>query len=63
MLEKIYFFMCKYFITATLIFFNKQLDSGLSPQSCLHFQVFWDLKLLNGCLVVRPSNLCVREIQ
>ena len=55
--------MCKYFITATLIFFNKQLDSGLSPQSCLHFQVFWDLKLLNGCLVVRPSNLCVREMQ
>ena len=33
-------------------FFYKQLGSGLSPQSCSYFQVFWGSKLLNGCLVV-----------
>ena len=36
----------------------KQLGSGLSPQICLYFQGFWGSKLLNGCLVVSPSNLC-----
>ena len=33
-------------------FFNKQLGSGLSPQSCLYFQDFQGLILLNGCVVV-----------
>ena len=41
--------------------FYKQLGSGLSPQSCFYFQVAWGSKLLNGCLVVWPSNLCVQE--
>ena len=36
----------------TLNFFNKQLGSGLNPQSCLHVQGFRGSKLLNGCLVV-----------
>ena len=31
--------------------FCKQLGSGLSPQSCLYSQSFWDSKLLNGCLI------------
>ena len=45
------------------LFFYKQLGSGLSPQSCLYFQGFWVSKLLNGCLVVLPSNLCLRGLQ
>ena len=32
--------------------FYKQLESGLSTQSCLYFQGFRGSKLLNGCLVV-----------
>ena len=32
--------------------FYKQLDSGLSPQSCLQFQGFWGSELPNECLVV-----------
>ena len=47
----------------TLICYYKHLGSYLSPQSCLHFQCFWDSKLLNGCLVVWLSNLCLRRIQ
>ena len=43
--------------------FDKQLVSGLSPQSCLYFQGFWGSKLLNGCLVVWPSSRCLRGIQ
>ena len=43
-------------------FSYKQLGSGLSPQSCLYLQGFWGPKLLNGCLVVWPSNLCLRRI-
>ena len=43
-------------------FFYKQLGSGLSPQSCLYFEGFGDSKLLNGCLVVWTSNLCLRGI-
>ena len=39
--------------------FYKQLGSGLSPQSCLYFQGF----LLNGCLVVWQSNICLQGIQ
>ena len=38
------------------LFFCKQFGSDLSPQSWLYFQGFCDLKLLNGCLVVWPSN-------
>ena len=30
-----------------LIFFNKQLGSGISPESCLYFQGFRSSKLLN----------------
>ena len=36
----------------TIFLFYKQLGSGLSPQSCLHFKGFSVSKLLNGCLVV-----------
>ena len=43
--------------------FYKQLGSGLSPQGCWYFQVFWGKKLLNVCIVVWPSNLCLRGIQ
>ena len=46
----------------TLIFFYKQLASGLSSQSYLYFQGFYGSKLLDGCLVVWPSNLCLRGI-
>ena len=47
----------------TLCFFYKQLGSSLSPQNCLHFQGFWGSKLLNGSLVVWPSNLYLWGIQ
>ena len=43
--------------------FYKQLGSGLSPQSCLCFQDFWSLRLLNGCLVVWQSNICLQGIK
>ena len=46
--------------------FYKQLGSGLSPQSCSKVQTFkgfLDSKLLNGCLVVRPSNLHLQGVQ
>ena len=43
--------------------FYKQLGSGLSPQSCLYFQGLPGSKLINGCVVVWTSNLCLREIQ
>ena len=43
-------------------FLYKQLGSGLSPQNCLYLQGFRGPKLLNGCLVVWPSNLCLRRI-
>ena len=42
-------------------FFLQELGSGLIPQSCLYFEVVWDSKLLNGCLVVWPSNLCLQK--
>ena len=45
------------------LFFYKQLGLGLSPQGYLYFQRFWGSKLLNGCLVVPPSNLCLQGIQ
>ena len=45
------------------LFFYKQLRSGLSLKSCFYFQGFWGSKLLNGCFVVWPSNLCLRGIQ
>ena len=41
----------------------KHLEPGLSPQSWLNFQGFWGSKLLNSCLVVAPSNICLRAIQ
>ena len=47
--------------SSTRIFFYKQLGSGLSPQSCLHFQAAWGSKLLNGCLVIWSRNLCLQE--
>ena len=43
--------------------FFKQLGSGLSPQSRSYFQGFQVSKLLNGLLVVLPSNLRLRGIQ
>ena len=39
-------------VESNIDFFYKQLGLGLSPQSCLFFQCFWDSKLLNGGLVV-----------
>ena len=36
---------------------------GTHPQSCLYFQGFRGSKLLNVCLVVRQSNLCLGGIQ
>ena len=36
---------------------------NLSPESCLYFQGFRDSKLLNGCLVVWPSNLRLQGMQ
>ena len=40
-------------------YFHKQVESGLSPQSCSYFQGCQDSKLLNDCLVLWPSNLCL----
>ena len=37
---------------AVHLFFYKQLGPGITPQSCLYFEVVWGSKLLNGCLVV-----------
>ena len=39
--------------------FYKQQGTGLSPKSCLRSQAFWGSKLLNGCLVVLQSKLCL----
>ena len=36
--------------------FYKHLELGLSSQNCLYFQGFWGPKLLNGCLVVWPTQ-------
>ena len=36
---------------------------GFSPQSCLYFLGFWGSKLLKGCFVVSPSNLCLWGMQ
>ena len=44
-------------------FFYKQLMSGFSPESCWYCQGFRSSKLLNGCLVDWPSNLCLRGMQ
>ena len=44
-------------------FFYKQLESGLSPESCLYSQGVRGSKLLNLCLVVWPSNLCLRVME
>ena len=43
--------------------FYTQLGSARIPQSCLFFQDFRGSKLLNGCLIVWPSNLCLLGIQ
>ena len=51
------------FLSITLILPYKQLGSGRSPGRCLYFPGFWGSKLLNGCLVVRPSNICLRGMQ
>ena len=44
-------------------FVYELLGSGLSPQSCLYFQGFPESKLLNGCLAVWSSNLCLQGKQ
>ena len=52
--------------TMSLQLFFKQLGSDLSPQSCLYFHGSWGSKcfqVLNGFLVVWPSNLCLQRIQ
>ena len=36
--------------------FCKHLELGLSSQNCLYFQGFWGPNLLNGCLVVWPTQ-------
>ena len=36
--------------------FYKHLELGLSSQNCLYFQGFWGPKLLNGCLVLWPTQ-------
>ena len=41
-------------------FLYKQLGLGHRPQRCLYFRRFWGSKLLNGCLVVWPSTLCLQ---
>ena len=51
------------FLSVTLILLCKHLGSDLSPESCLSFPGFRGSKLLNGCLVVRPSNLCLLGMQ
>ena len=43
------------------LFFYKQLESDLSPESGLYFEGFRGSKLLNGCLVVWPSNIVWEE--
>ena len=57
--------LCSMFVCALRIkyIFYKQLGSGLSRQSCLYFQGFRGSKLLNGCLAVWTSNLCLPGIQ
>ena len=37
--------------------------SGLIPESCLYFPGLRGSKLLNGCLLVRARNLCLRGMQ
>ena len=46
-----------------LFFYKELVGSALSPQSCLYFQGFQGSNLLNVCLVVLPSNLCLRGIE
>ena len=46
-----------------LLFISSQGQVSQVLQSCLYFQGFWGSKLLNGCLVVCPSSLCLRAIQ
>ena len=56
-------FFCKWYnVNITHLFF-KQLGSDLSPEKCSYFQGFWGSRLLNDCLVIWPSNLCLRGIQ
>ena len=43
-------------VISTLSFFYKQLESGLSPESCLYFHGFRGSKSLNDCLVVWPRK-------
>ena len=38
--------------TTLNLFFYRQLESGLSLQSCLYFEGFCGLQLFNGCSVV-----------
>ena len=57
-LNYVYYLLLLLFVTlhytfgTTLTFFG----SGLSPQSCLYSQGFRGSELLNGCVVVWPSN-------
>ena len=48
----------KFYYNCTYTFFNKQLGSGLSPQSYFYFKGFQGSKLFNGSLIIWPSNLC-----
>ena len=60
--ELMKFYFCRVFLlcyTFCVFFYTR---SGLSPQPCLYFQSFWGSKLLNGCLVVLPSNQYLQGI-
>ena len=65
---------CKQFlVAASYVFVNRIVEwlpnytfifiQFLTPQSCLHFQVFRILRLLNDCLIVWPSKLYLRGMQ
>ena len=61
-LKEMKFNFCRVFLlcyTFCVFFYTR---SGLSPQHCLYFQSFWGSKLLNGCLVVLPSNQYLQGI-
>ena len=55
--------LLQFFLFKYTFFFYKQLGSDLSLQSCMRFSGFGGSTLLSSCLVVCPSNLCLRGIQ
>ena len=60
--------VCTYYLfvwatTSMNYTFYKQLGSGPSPQSCLHFQDFQGSNLLNGCLVLWSNKQILSVFQ